>query len=60
MNGNNLLIDTNIALYLFDGNKEIEDILQDKNVYFSFVNELELLSYNTLSKDAINILVRKW
>ena len=56
MNGNNLLIDTNIALYLFDGDEEIEDILQDKNVYFSFVNELELLSYNTLSKEAINII----
>lgn len=56
MNGNNLLIDTNIALYLFDGDEEIENILQDKNVYFSFVNELELLSYNTLSKDAVNII----
>ena len=49
MNGNNIFIDTNIALYLLSGDSTIEDILNQKTVFISFVTELELLSYKKLT-----------
>ncbi|MBK9735046.1 MAG: type II toxin-antitoxin system VapC family toxin [Saprospiraceae bacterium] len=39
------MIDTNIALYLLSGDKSVEYILDNKNVYISFVTELELLGH---------------
>ena len=43
MNGDNILIDTNIALYLLNGDRVVAEILDGKNVYVSFITELELL-----------------
>jgi hypothetical protein len=44
MNGNSLLIDTNIALYLFNGDTTLSFVLDGKKIYISFITELELLS----------------
>ncbi len=49
MSGNKVLIDTNIALYLFKGDKELGSILQDVEAYVSFINELELLGYKGIT-----------
>jgi predicted nucleic acid-binding protein len=49
MNGNKLLIDTNIALYLFNGDEELGAILQGAEAYVSFINELELLGYKGIT-----------
>lgn len=47
MNGNNLLLDTNILIYLLTGESSLVDILFENNCYISFITELELLSlYN--------------
>lgn len=43
MSGNSLLIDTNIALYLLNGDNTIAELLDGKDVYLSFISELELL-----------------
>lgn len=43
MNGS-LFIDTNIAIYLLDGNEQIAELLHEQTIYVSFVTELELLS----------------
>lgn len=40
MNGSNLLLDTNVVLYLLNGDTVLESYLQDKNFYLSFINEL--------------------
>jgi hypothetical protein len=56
MNGNNLLIDTNIALYLLDGNRDIAAILDGKNIYISFVTQLELLGYKDLQSNEIDVM----
>jgi predicted nucleic acid-binding protein len=56
MNGNNLLIDTNIALYLFNGDTTLSYALEGKTVYISFITELELLSYPDLTPDDENII----
>jgi len=48
MNGNKLLLDTNIILYLLRGDTTLVDILEGKQVYISFITELELYSFREL------------
>jgi predicted nucleic acid-binding protein len=42
MNGDSLLIDTNVALYLLSGNKRLAESLNNSQIYISFITELEL------------------
>ncbi|MDP2303350.1 MAG: type II toxin-antitoxin system VapC family toxin [Ignavibacteria bacterium] len=56
MNGNSLLVDTNIILYLLGGDKTIIPILENKNLFISFITELELLSFKNLSNTEIVIV----
>ena len=49
MNGNRYLIDTNIAIYLLGGDSKIAELLDKTQIYFSFISELELLSFKKLS-----------
>jgi len=51
MNGSSLLIDTNIALYLLNGDKTIADLLDGRDVYLSFISELELLGFQGITED---------
>lgn len=55
MNGS-LLIDTNIALYLLNGDKSISEILDNRNIYVSFITELELLGYPYIENEDISII----
>ena len=50
MNGNKLLLDTNIVLYMFGGDITLAEVLGGKSIYLSFVTELQLLGYKDLSK----------
>ncbi len=50
MSGNSLLIDTNIALYLLDGDTDLVEILDGQDVYISIISELELLGYQGISE----------
>lgn len=45
MNGNRYLIDTNIAIYLLGGDQKVAEILDQSQVFVSFISELELLSF---------------
>lgn len=49
MSGSNLVVDTNIILYLFKGDRLISDLLNDQQIYISFITELELLSFKSQS-----------
>ncbi|MDR7128512.1 putative nucleic acid-binding protein [Algoriphagus sp. 4150] len=51
MNGNSLLLDTNIILYLLSGDRTIANFLNHKTVFVSFVTELELLGYEGLEPE---------
>ena len=51
MNGNSVLIDTNIVLYILSGDKTLSDLLFNKKLYVSFITQLELLSYPNLDKE---------
>ena len=50
MNGS-LLIDTNIFIYLTQGDEKVIDFLQDKNICLSFISELELLSFKNITTE---------
>lgn len=56
MNGiNTLVLDTNIVIYLLNGDGAIADLLNDKLIAISIVTEMELLSY-PISKDQERII----
>jgi len=50
VSGTKFLLDTNIVLYLLSGDKTIADIINGKQLYISFITELELLGYPELSQ----------
>ncbi len=54
MSGNSILIDTNIVLYLLDGDETIAQLLNGKYIYLSFVTELELLGFKDISREETN------
>ena len=49
MIGNKIFVDTNIILYLLNGDETIADLLDGKQIYISFITELELLSFKNLN-----------
>ncbi len=49
MNGKEILADTNILIYLFNGDNTIAAILQSKFIYISFITELELFGLKNIS-----------
>ena len=56
MNGNSIFIDTNIILYLLNGDETISDLLQGKDIYVSVISELELLGYKGIEEQEIKII----
>lgn len=50
MNGS-ILIDTNIFIYLTQGDERVIEYLQGKDVCFTFISELELLSFKNITKN---------
>ncbi|MCR9102281.1 MAG: type II toxin-antitoxin system VapC family toxin [bacterium] len=53
MSGNSLLIDTNIALYLLNGDTTIAELLNGRDIHISFITELELLGFQDIKKEDI-------
>lgn len=49
MSGKEILVDTNILLYLLGGNDTLEELLQGKNLYVSFLTELELIGFKEIT-----------
>ncbi|RYY83498.1 MAG: type II toxin-antitoxin system VapC family toxin [Chitinophagaceae bacterium] len=49
MSGSNYLLDTNIILYLFAGNKELAKYLQPHTLFVSIISEMEVLGFQKLS-----------
>jgi predicted nucleic acid-binding protein len=56
MNGNSVVLDTNIALYLLSGDKVLSELLFRKKLYLFFITQLELLGFKGItSKQQIEI-----
>jgi predicted nucleic acid-binding protein len=56
MIGNKLFVDTNILIYLLNGDSEITQILDGKQLVISFITELELLAVPNLSPEELNLI----
>lgn len=46
-----MLVDTNIILYLIDGNTAVSEALQGRSIAVSVITEMEVLSYHGLQKN---------
>lgn len=49
MSGSKYLLDTNIILYILSGDKVLANHLHQKNLYASFISEMELFSFRGLT-----------
>jgi predicted nucleic acid-binding protein len=51
MIGNSIVLDTNIVLYLLNGDDELASILNEMQLYVSVITEIELLGYQDIEID---------
>lgn len=51
-----LLADTNIILYLFDGNKEVLQLMDGYEIFISVITELEILRFPSLTEKEFQLL----
>jgi predicted nucleic acid-binding protein len=51
MSGNSVFVDTNIVLYFLRGDAAVVEMLTGRNLIISFITELEVLAYPTLSAE---------
>jgi len=58
MAGADLVVDTNILIYITGGNKQIAEATRGKNLIISFVTEMELRSWPSLTQES-NLLIQK-
>jgi len=56
MSGNKLFLDTNILLYLLEGDSTLTDVLDNKQFYISFITQMELLSFAGLTQKDLRII----
>lgn len=49
MSGTKLFLDSNIILYLLNGDQTLADFLDGKQLYISIITEMELLSFKGLT-----------
>ena len=57
MNGNRYFVETNILIYLLSGDNTLISILNQKQIYISFITEIELLSFADLTDKERNKIV---
>ena len=57
MNGNRYFVETNILIYLLSGDNTLISILNQKQIYISFITEIELLSFADLTVKERNKIV---
>ncbi len=56
MNGNRIFADTNILLYLLDGDEILSEFLNNKKVYISFITQLEVLGYKMFTRNELKVI----
>lgn len=58
MGGKNVLVDTNIIIYLIGGQAQAAELLANQQLHFSFISEIELLSFKKLTKSDERVIRR--
>ena len=56
MSGSKIFVDTNILIYLLQGDHELTQILNGKELVISIITELELLSFPGLKSNEIKVI----
>jgi predicted nucleic acid-binding protein len=56
MNGNKIFIDTNICIYLLNGDQVVTDLLEGYEIFISFITEIELYVYHQNNASAKHVL----
>ena len=56
MSGNKLFLDTNIILYLLNGDQTLAELLHQKQLYISIITELELLAYKGITEEEQKVM----
>jgi predicted nucleic acid-binding protein len=56
MDGNKLLVDTNIILYALRGDEALTELLHESELYISFITRIELLSFPKITADGIQLI----
>ena len=56
MSGNKLFVDTNILIYLLNGDSDITKILDGKELVISVISELELKSFPQITSKDLSII----
>ena len=51
MSGNNLLLDSNIVLFLLKGEQTLVPLLEEKQLYVYFITQLETLGFKGITKE---------
>lgn len=57
MNGDRILIDTNTAIYLLNGDSTLSRLLDQKSIYISFVSQLELLGFSGITAESEELIL---
>ncbi|OKS89089.1 type II toxin-antitoxin system VapC family toxin [Mucilaginibacter polytrichastri] len=52
MSGGKLFVDTNICIYLLNGDTNVADLLNNRYVYISIITEIELYAYHSNNEAA--------
>ena len=58
MDGSRLLVDTNIVLYALKGDMALALMLDDQELYISFITRIELLSYPKIDAASVDLIER--
>lgn len=45
MNGNNIVVDTNVLIYLLEGKRNVDEYLRNNFIFISVITEIELLGW---------------
>lgn len=54
MSGNSVVLDTNVVLYLLNGDRALSDLLFDRKLYISFITQIELLGFKGITSQQRN------
>lgn len=56
MSGTDIFVDTNICIYLLNGDITVANILQNQNIFISFITEIELYAFHGNNNASVKVL----
>ena len=56
MNGTDIFLDTNICIYLLNGDADLVELLEGQSLFISVITEIELHAAKSLSDDELDVL----